>query len=801
MRVSFRWLTSYVDVEASPNEVADRLTMAGLEVEGVEDRYPHLKKVIAVRITDVAKHPRADRLMLCRCHDGSGEYKVVCGAPNVRPGIVVPLVLPGAVLPSGVKVGEAVIRGEKSEGMLTSEKELGLGDDESGLMILPEDTNLGIPLDKALSIEDTILEISITPNRGDCLSIIGIAREVSAVFGVPLKYPEISLVETGPNIADVTKVDIKDPDKCHRYAARVIFDVTIGPSPSWMRDRLESAGIRSINNVVDVTNYVLLEMGQPLHAFDYDLLSEHRIVVKCAEEGQRFRTLDGQDRTLYSDTLLICDGAGPVAIGGVMGGENSEINPDTRRVLLESAWFNPSSIRRTSKKLRMTTEASYRFERGIDPEGVITALDRAAQLILQTAGGILAKGRIDEYPRPFVRPVLTLRVNRTNSYLGTSFSRDEMRRALQQLNMDVSDLDNGDFKVIPPTYRQDITREVDLTEEIARILGYDLIPTGHPRTVMIAHDRNEHLQLREKLKNLLKGLGCRELVTYSFISKASLERLGFTPSDVRMRPVELLNPLSEEQAVMRTSLVPGLLSTIRYNLDRENKNLRLFELSKVFLPHAGEKLPDERYHLVVGLVGKRYPIELYDAGNLDYSDIKGIAEEILGFFRLSRGVKYKRDDLPPYMDKGFSASIFVKDIFVGAVGRVHPTILERFDIEEPVWLLELDFDELFELKGPEVRFQPLPKYPFVARDLAVIADEDFPVQSVIDFLYELNNPLLERVEIFDIFRGKPVGMGKKSVGYRLIYRDKTRSLTDEEVNKIHAEVAEQVVSRFGLQLR
>ncbi len=789
-----------MDIDASPEEVAERLTMAGLEVEGVEDRYPHLKGVIAVRITNVEKHPKADRLYVCTCHDGEREYHIVCGAPNTAEGIVVPLVLPGTVLPNGNEIGEAVIRGEKSQGMLTSQKELELGDDASGLWVLPADTPLGIPLDKALGIEDTILEVSITPNRGDCLSIIGIAREVSALYRVPLKYPEISLIENGPPVEEVARVDIEDVEKCPRYTARVIFDVTIGPSPEWLRDRLESAGIRSINNIVDVTNYVMLEMGQPLHAFDYDLLREHRIVVRCAREGDKFTTLDGQERTLFSDTLLICDGAGPVAIGGIMGGENSEITDETKHVLIESAWFNPSSIRRTSKKLNLSTESSYRFERAVDPDGVITALNRAAQLMQETAGGRLARGAIDVYPRPYERPVLKLRLTRTNKYLGTNFSKEDIVDSLKRLEMDVRVLDEDSLQVVPPSFRQDITREVDLTEEIARILGYENIPTAHPVTVILSPEPNIHLRLREELKDLLKGTGFREIVTYSFISLSSLKKLGLSETDVRLDPIGLLNPLSEEQAVMRTTLVPGLLNTIRYNLDRDNENIRIFELSKVFIPKKDNALPDEKFSLVVGLVGKRYPGELYDQGEFDYTDIKGIAEVVLDFFRVS-SVKFSSSGVEPFMDPVESASIVVEGRTAGILGKLNPLVAERFDIEEPVWLLELDFDTLFELRGPDLKFAPLPKFPFVARDLAIVVNEDFPVQDVVDYLRSLDNPLLEHVEIFDIFRSDQLGKGKKSVGYRLIYRDRSRSLTDEEVNKIHDEMARKIVDRFNVKLR
>lgn len=802
MRFSFRWLKSYLDIDLKVNEVAEKLTMVGLEVEGVEPRYPHLRKVIPVKVLRVTKHPRADRLFLCDVTDGKSTLRVVCGAPNVSENIVVPLALPGAELPSGMKIEEVVIRGERSQGMLCSGKELALTDDASGLWILPDSIPLGISLDEALGIDDFILDVSVTPNRGDCLSVIGIAREVAAVYGTSVRYPEIRLVENGPPIETLARVDIEDPEKCPRYAARVIFDVEVKESPDWMKDRLESAGVRSINNIVDVTNYVMLEMGQPLHAFDYDRLADHRIIVKCAKAGDPFLTLDGQERTLFDDSLMICDGREPVAVAGIMGGELSGIYPTTTRVLIESAWFDPIATRRTSKKLKLSTESSYRFERGIDPEGVIRALDRAAQLMQELGGGKIAKGRIDVYPRPYKRKTIRLRVSRTNTYLGTNLTAEEMASILRRLEMDVVERQDGDIDVTPPSYRQDLTREVDLTEEIARIYGYDNIPVEKPRALMVDIEPNEHLRLRDELREFLKGLGLREVITYSFISPASILKLGFQDGHPKLNTVKLLNPLSEEQSVMRTSLVPSMLETLAFNLNRQNECLRLFELSKVFIPRKEALLPQEDFNLVVALVGKRHPKLLYGDADVDYSDIKGIAEAVLEFFRIDDAVfEHIDEERTPYMDRAFSADIIVRGSHVGTVGKLHSRVAERFDIEETVWILEADYERLFSLKGPVPRFTPLPKYPSVIRDIAIVVDESFHVQKGIDFVRSIRESLLESIEIFDIFRSSQIGEGKKSVGYRLTYRSSERSLTDEEVNKIHAEIVKRVLEHFGARLR
>ncbi|MCX7823776.1 MAG: phenylalanine--tRNA ligase subunit beta [Syntrophobacterales bacterium] len=802
MRFSFKWLKSYVEIEANPKEIADRLTMVGLEVESVEPRYPHLKRVIPVKITRVNRHPKADRLMLCNVTDGTSTFQVVCGAPNVREGIVVPLALPGTELPNGIKVEEAIIRGEGSKGMLCSGKELALTDDASGLWILPETITLGIPLDEALGIDDFILDISVTPNRGDCLSVIGIAREVAAIYGTSVRYPDISLVEEGPPIESIARVDIEDPQKCPRYAARVIFDVEIRESPEWIRNRLESAGVRAINNIVDVTNYVMLEMGQPLHAFDYDRLADHRIIVKCAKAGDRFLTLDGQERILFDDSLMICDGREAVAIAGIMGGELSGIDFRTTRVLIESAWFDPITTRRTSKKLRLTTESSYRFERGIDPEGVIRALDRAAQLMKELGGGKISKGRIDVYPRPYQRKTIRLRVDRANKYLGTNLSTEEMASILSRLEMKVERREDGDLDVTPPSFRQDLTREVDLTEEVARIHGYDNVPLERPRVLMVDIEPNEHLQLRDALKEFLRGLGLREIITYSFISPSAISKLGFQDGDEKLRTVRLLNPLSEEQSVMRTSLVPSMLETLAFNLNRQSNCLRLFELSKIFIPKEGFLLPQEDFHLIVALVGKRHPKLLYSDEDVDYSDIKGIADAILSFFRITNISFQPLDKFEtPYMDPASSADIICGESHIGRVGKLDIRVAERFDIKEPVWMLEFDYEKLFSLRGPIPKFRSLPKYPSVVRDIAMVVDESFQVQRGIDFINSIGETLLESVEIFDIFRSSQIGEGKKSIGYRLTYRSSERSLTDEEVNRIHEGIVKQMLEYFGAKLR
>ncbi len=801
MLISLNWLGEYVNCPLTPQELGDRLTMAGLELEALWHRYPYLKNVITVRIETVEPHPNADRLSICSVSNGSKMYKVVCGAPNVRNGEIAPLATEGAELPGG-NVCEAVVRGESSEGMLCSEKELGLGDDQSGIWVLPADTPVGVSLDTALGIDDMLMGIGITPNRGDCLSMIGIAREVAATCGKSVKYPATYVEETGPPIEESTSVTIDDPEGCPRYSARLIRGVKIGPSPDWLKSRVEAVGMRSINNIVDVTNFIMIELGQPLHAFDFNRLRENRIVVRKAAAGEKFTTLDGAERDLPEGAVMICDGVGPVAIGGIMGGLNSEISPDTVDVLIESAYFQPNSIRKTSRRLGLKTESSYRFERGTDPEGVIRALDRAAMLMRDVAGGEVAAGSIDVYPTPHTAPVLTLRVDSVNSFLGTSLTGPEMRKILESIEMRVDQIDDEgkNLRVVPPSFRGDITREVDLAEEVARLAGYDSIPVTSPMAVNESAPLDPHQKARRDLKRMLAGAGFFEVINYSFISQEGIKKLGFPESDPLLETIRVMNPLSDEQSVMRTSLMPGLLQNARYNFDRRNENVWIFELSKVFLPRKGELLANEPHHVAGLVAGARSGQLIYSSGDeVDYTDVKGIVESILGFFRIE-GARFRAEELPPWLDPYSSASVYIGAERVGELGRAHQEVEEAFDLRRPVFLFRLDFDRLFALSGPSQFFEGLPKFPAVVRDMALIAAQNLPVEEPLDYISSLNEPLLESVEIFDIFRSEQLG-DKKSVGYRLTYRAADRSLTDEEINTVHERMVKKVVEKFGVSLR
>jgi phenylalanyl-tRNA synthetase beta chain len=801
MIVSVEWLRNYVDVSLSVEELAHRLTMVGLEVETVRWRNAFLDRVLTVKLTSVRPHPNSDHLYLCEASDGLTSHCVVCGAPNVKEGSIALLALPGAQLATGMAIQETRIRGQLSQGMLCSRKELGIGEDASGIWVLPEGAPVGLSVREALGIDDQIIDVAVTPNRSDCLSILGIAREVAAICKSPLRYPAVTFAETGPDITALASIVIDDPEGCPRYAARIVQGISVGPSPLWLQDRLEAVGLRSINNIVDVTNYVLMEMGQPLHAFDFDLLREHRIVVRRAGQGERFTTLDGAERTLFDDTLLICDGKGAVAIAGIMGGLDSEITPRTTRVLIESAYFDPRGIRRSSKKLGLRSESSYRFERGVDPEGVIRALDRAAQLMVQVGGGEVARGRIDVHPRPVAPSVLDLDVDGTNRFLGTDLSASAMEAVLGSIELQVEAADTHRFRVRIPTFRPDLTREVDLAEEVARLVGYDRVPVTSPEASISAAFADPHLCLRQEVKAILQGAGFYEVLNYSFISQDSLNVLGFSDDDPRRNPIRVLNPLSEDQRVMRTTLVPGLLQTARHNFDHGNEDLRMFELSKVFLPRKGEVLPVEPHYIAGFLSGTRFPQTLYGGqGDVDYADLKGAVEEILDLFH-TPGVAFVAEDVPPYLDSLHAASICCQGSVLGAIGKVHPRVENAFGLKKTVYLFEIDFEQLYGLKRPQSPYRSLPKFPSVSRDMALIVDDSLPVQKLRDFIWQLQEPMLEQIEIFDIYRNPQLSAGKKSVGYRLVYRSGDRSLTDSEVNEIHGRLVASVLGQFDAVLR
>ena len=801
MQISFKWLQSVVDSNATPDEIAHRLTMAGLEVEAIEPFQFGLEGVVVGRIQDMEKHPNAEHLQVCKVEIPDNIIEVVCGAPNVAVGQIVPLALDGACLVDGTEVRSTEIHGLISQGMICSERELGLGEDASGIMVLASNLQPGTALAEALDLDDVIYYIGITPNRADCLSVVGVAREVAALFGVKWSPPIISLKETGPPIESLSSVTIEDADLCPRYAARIVQNIKIKPSPLWMQQRLEAQGVRAINNIVDVTNYVMMELGQPLHAFDYHRLQEHRIVVRRARANETFVTLDGQEHRLGHDVLLICDANRGVALAGIMGGLNSEITPQTNTVLIESAYFQPTGTRRTAKALGLSTESSYRFERGVDPEGVITALDRAAQLMVELGEGELASGRLDVYPLPIKLQPIELRLSKTNRFLGTSFSKEEISRHLESIQLKVSSAGEDLLAVEPPSFRADLTREVDLMEEVARLAGYDLIPSALPVARLASAKRAEDQVIRQYTKETLVRLGFCEIVSYSFINPRAIDLLRLKNDDRRRQLLPLRNPLSEDQSVMRTSLVPNILETAARNQRQNNFDLRLVELSKVFFAKEGEELPEERFNLCGLLAGLRRPAGWNEPSQaVDFFDAKGALEAL--FIHLGiRDLRWSAKSPAPYLNPEAAARIQAADLYIGDLGEVHPHVVESFDLKGPVYLFDLDFDLLMEKTVSEKKFQPLPRFPAINRDLAIVVADSVAAQDLLDYLEEHRPPYAESITLFDQYRGTQVAKDRKSLAFRITYRSAERSLTDLEVNEIHQDLSHQVVDAFEAHLR
>ncbi len=800
MLVSLRWLQDYVDIDLSPGELADRLTMAGLEVDAVETRTPAFSGVVVGKVLSVSAHPDADKLRLCEVSTGAQTYRVVCGAPNLRTGMISAFAAVGAVLPGGFTIKQAKIRGQQSDGMLCSEQELGIGDDASGIIELPETLTPGEDLASALGLNDTVFDICITPNRSDCLSITGIAREVAAITCKPFRYPVCNLTEREGNIAEIASVKILDPDLCPRYTARLIRNVKIAPSPRWMRLRLEAVGLRAINNIVDITNFVMLELGQPLHAFDYHLLEEGRIVVRRAIEGEAFTSLDGKDRSLSADTLMICDGAKPVAVAGVMGGQNSEVQDNSQDILLESAYFDPSSIRRTAKRLGMPTDAAYRFERGIDPEGLIRALDRAAQLMADCAEGEIVEGIIDAYPRQIERAAnITLASDRIGTVLGTDLCEEEIVALLKVLNMEVMQ-EGKRLSVTPPSYRVDIKREEDLIEEVARLYGYGLIPETIPE-IKTQPDRDMRHRMVSKIRTCLTGDGYTEVINYSFTTPESVEALRLGEADNRRRFIRILNPLSEDQSVMRTSPIYGLLDTMRRNLNTGNTNLRFFEKGKVFLVRDGSLLPDEPEKLCGLLSGTRHE-GLWNAKGtqIDFYDIKGSVEKLLDALGLT-GARYIASTDQPYLHPGRACCVSWNDRVIGYFGEVHPDVLSRMDIRVKALIFELDVDSLADGYSEQAALKDVPRFPPSYRDVSFLVDRSVDTESLLRAALSERQELLEKIEVFDVYMGPNIPESAKSIALRFTYRSAVKTLTDDEINGIHMKLVKNVADTTSAKIR
>jgi phenylalanyl-tRNA synthetase beta chain len=797
MNVTLNWLKTYIDFDFPPNELAERLTMLGIEVESIKQLGAGLEGVVVGKVTAIKPHPNADKLVLCQVDIGETDtLQIVCGAPNVYEGMFAPVATIGTELPTGITIKRAKLRGEESHGMLCSEKELGISDDAAGLMELSADLSIGSPLTEALGLDDVVFELEITPNRPDCLSMIGVAREIRAETGNDLKPPQIDLKEGEVNVNKLTSVTIDAPDLCPRYAARVIRGVKIGESPAWLKQCLESIGVGVINNIVDVTNFVLMEYGQPLHAFDYHKLSENRIVVRRAAEGEKITTLDEEERNLTPDMLVIADAEKPVALAGIMGGYDSEITETTCDVLLESANFQPSSVRATAKKLGINTEASYRFERGADPEAVIPALDRAAQLIAELAGGTICEGVIDVYPGQREPLHLKLRVERINFILGTALEATEIERILSRLGfaVEASQSEENVYQVTVPSFRSDITREIDLIEEIARVHGYDNIPTALPKGDIPIPAPDISAEVRKRIKHFLLGSGMMESVNYSFCHPNCFDRIRLAAENPLRQALHLKNPLSPEMSILRTTLLPSLLDNAQHNHNHQIDNIALFEISTVFIK-------DEEPARVAGILAGEIGGGVY--GNPyqppDFFDIKGTVEGILEVCGIT-DYKFKKTDDPTF-HPGRNAEVLLEGKRIGILGEAHPKVLESYELPYKAYLFELDLEALADAANFSIRFEPIPIYPSVLRDLAIVVDQDMQSDMPIEIIYSTGGELVKSIRLFDVYIGDQVPEGKKSLAYTITYHSATKTLTDKAVNDLHDRVVKRLNQELGAELR
>ena len=803
MRVSLKWLKDFVDIEMPVDDLADLLTMSGLEVESKDPLGRFLDDVVAGKILSVRNHPTTDKtLFLCDVDAGQRVVQVVCGAPNTEVGMMAPLALPGTTLPGGIRVKESRIRGEMSVGMLLAEDEMGLTDDHTGLLVLPESMQPGEPVAKALSLEDWALEIAITPNRADCASVIGIAREIAALTGKPLRKPDIRFNESERNIRDLTSVTIDDPVGCPRYAAGMVLGVELKPSPFWVRYRLHVSGIRSISNVVDVTNYVLLELGQPLHAFDYDRLKENRIVVRRAREGETFTTLDGKTHILNRNNLMICDAQRSVAVAGIMGGLNSEIYSESKNVLIESAFFDPLTIRRGSKRLGISTEASYRFERGIDIDGVVAALRRSLMLISELAGGEVVKGVIDNYPRPPVASVIELRVDKTNRFLGTELSGEVIARLLTALEMDVEVEDKNTLRVKPPGFRVDITRDWDLMEEVARLEGYQNIPVTFPPIKPVDVLDPREVALSKRVREVMVGMGFTEIISYSFVSPETVDQLQAQEESPLRSFVPLLNPLTTDQSIMRTSLIPGLMAALKTNFAYGEKDLRLFEWGRLFFADGQDQLPRERYALAAVMTGLANRKEWHCSERpVDFYDIKGALEGVLEGLGVPPG-SFQSGKTPSWYRSEASSEVALNGVVLGAVGELSPEVLKRFDIDEvKAYVFELDGSLLLDYAFSKTSFTPFARFPAVLRDVSLVVGKDVESARIQGIIEREGGKLVESVALFDFYEGGKIGPAEKALAFRICYRSKETTLDGRDINKLHERIVEKVGKETGARLR
>ncbi|MBS4173767.1 phenylalanine--tRNA ligase subunit beta [Bacillus sp. FJAT-49736] len=803
MLVSYKWLQEYVDLTGvNAHDLGEKITRSGIEVEGVEQKSKGVSGVVVGHVLEREKHPNADKLNVCQVDLGEGEpVQIVCGAPNVAKGQKVAVAKVGAVLPGNFKIKRSKLRGEESNGMICSLKELGIDNKlvakeySEGIFVFPNDVEVGSDALALLNLDDEVLELGLTPNRSDCLSMLGVAYETGAILGKEVKLPNIHHEHSSEKASDYISVKVEAKEANPLYTAKVIKNVKIGPSPLWMQTRLMSAGIRPHNNVVDITNFILLEYGQPLHAFDYDQLGSKEIVVRLAHEGEKIITLDDAERTLKSNHLVITNGKEPVAMAGVMGGANSEVTSDTTTVLLESAYFDAQTIRNASKDHGLRSEASARYEKGIDPNRVHDAAERAVQLMAEYAGGEVLDGTVEVNYLKVEPAVVSISLEKINSFLGTSISLEEVKDIFHRLQFEV-EMDNHTFVVTVPTRRGDITIQEDLIEEVARLYGYDNLPTTLPTGAATPGGLNDVQRKRRTTKRFLEGAGINQAVTYSL---TSLEKSSQFALEKR-EPIRLAMPMSEERSYLRLSIVPQLLEVVSYNNARKNESIALYEIGSVFLKTTDSAQPEEHEHLagaITGLwlnhpwQGEKKPVDFYVA--------KGVLEGLFEELEVGDLITYQASAVEG-MHPGRTAEIFLHGNVIGYIGQVHPQVQKDLDLKE-TYVFEINMKPVFEEVVPALQYKAIPRFPAMTRDIALVVDRSVNAGELKEIIKNAGGSLLKNVSIFDLYEGEHMEPGKKSIAFSLTYMDPERTLTDEEVVKAHDKVLAAVKEQAGAELR
>ena len=792
MKVPFNWLKDYVDINIDAKDLGDRLTLSGSALEEVITQGDVIKNVVTGKIVEITAHPDADKLKVCQVNIGAEEnIQIVTAATNMKEQDVVPVALHKSILADGSEIKKGKLRGVVSNGMFCSEEELGIAGDEPvhGLMILPTDAPLGMDIKEYLNLNKSILDFDITSNRPDCLSMVGMARETAATLGTTYKMPNFNYeVKCNENINDVLKVEIKD-SLCRRYMARGVKNVKVMPSPSWMQERLLEAGVRPINNIVDITNFVMLEIGEPMHAFDAREIRSGKIVVDRAKDEEKFVTLDGIERTLDSNFLCIKDNETSIGLAGIMGGLNSEIQDDTTTVIFEAANFDGTNIRVNSKKLNLRSESSSRFEKDIDPNLAELAINRACALVCELGCGEVMEGTIDIYNSKKEEGNITVDSNWINKFLGTDIAKEDMKKYLDSLELKTEiNGDNLDIKI--PTFRVDIAIKEDIAEEVARIYGYDKIPTTIYSASTGREPKYKNEVLRDLMVSTMVSSGLNQSISYSFVSPKVFDKIN-VPEDSELRNViKIKNPLGEDYSVMRTTTIHSMMECLGRNYSRNNEYARLFEIGKVYIPKEDETaIPTENNILTIGMYG-----------NCDYLDLKGVVENALEALGLSRVMFARESDNPSY-HPGKTAAIMIGNKKAGVLGEVHPDVSENYGVETGCYLAELNLDILFEYSKTNKKYKALPKFPAVTRDIALLVDDEVLVQEIEETIKRAGSALVEKVQLFDIYKGAQIPEGKKSIAYAIAYRDEKKTLTDNDVNKVHDKILRSLEHKLGATLR